>query len=447
LDLRNSRLAWTLAGTLMLVALLWPALWNGFPIVYYDTGGYLIRPFERTLAFGRSAFYGAFLALGIPLQFWPVIVAQAVLIVWLVTVTLRVHGFGARPWLAAGVVLWLCVLTGLPWYTAQLMPDILVPAGVLSLALLAFRARALRGWERAVLVGVTTAAIASHMSILVLALILLASLALLYLMAERVNLPQPSLKLPALAIAAGVLLAPLSNFVIADRFAFTPGGFNFVFSRLVQDGIAHRYLADRCPDPGIRLCAYRDGLPRTADDWLWDDETGPLQKLGGIEAFEPEARRIVIESVAAYPALHLQKALIATVNQFAAIMSGDGITPWSWHAQWSFERFAPRTLGRYLTSQQAQGLFDFTWSNLIHVPVQALAIALLPAIFLLGRERRVAALAAFLLVALLANAAICGALSNPHDRYQSRLAWLAPLTLAIAALGWRRRRSGVTVAP
>jgi len=31
-------------------------------------------------------------------------------------------------------------------------------------------------------------------------------------------------------------------------------------------------------------------------------------------------------------------------------------------------------------------------------------------------------------------------LSNPHDRYQSRLAWLAPLTLAIAALGWRRPR-------
>ena len=440
MDLRNSRLAWTLAGTLMLVALLWPALWNGFPIVYYDTGGYLARPFERTLLFGRSALYGAFLAAGIPLHFWPNVIIQCALVAWLLSVTLRVHGFGGRPWLAAGVVLWLCVLTALPWYTAQLMPDILVPAGVLSLALLAFRSQPLRGWERVALIAVITAAIASHMSILVLAIILLAALALLHPLAERLNLPRPALKLPALAIAAGVLLAPLLNLAIAGKFAFTPGGFNFVFSRLVQDGIAARYLADRCPDPTIRLCAYRDVLPRTADDWLWDDASGPLQRLGGVEAFEPEARRIVIESVAAYPALHLQKALVATVNQFAAIMTGDGITPWSWHAQWTFERFAPAALERYLASEQAKGSFDFTWSNFIHVPVQALAIALLPAIVLLARERRVAALAAFLLAALLANAAICGALSNPHDRYQSRLAWLAPLTLAIAVLGWRRPR-------
>jgi hypothetical protein len=33
----------------------------------------------------------------------------------------------------------------------------------------------------------------------------------------------------------------------------------------------------------------------------------------------------------------------------------------------------------------------------------------------------------------LANAAVCGALANPHDRYGARLAWLAPLVVLIAA--------------
>lgn len=247
----NEKLAWTLASLMMLAALLWPALWNGFPIVYYDTGGYLARPFETTLALGRSAFYGAFLALGIKQYFWPNIIVQAALVAWLVALTLRLHGLGGRPWLASAIVIGLCAMTGLSWYTAQLMPDILASACVLALAILAFYPQALRRWETAILVVVIAAAIASHMSILALALGLVAILAAQRLLSKPIALPQPTLALPAAAVALGVLLAPLSNFTIADQLAFTPGGFNFVFSRLVKDGVVERYLADHCPDPTI----------------------------------------------------------------------------------------------------------------------------------------------------------------------------------------------------
>ena len=75
----TARFAWPSAILLMMAALLWPAVWNGFPIIFADTGGYLERVFERDLVMGRSAFYGAFLALGIRLDFWPNIVAQAAL--------------------------------------------------------------------------------------------------------------------------------------------------------------------------------------------------------------------------------------------------------------------------------------------------------------------------------------------------------------------------------
>jgi hypothetical protein len=34
---------------------------------------------------------------------------------------------------------------------------------------------------------------------------------------------------------------------------------------------------------------------------------------------------------------------------------------------------------------------------------------------------------------LLGNAVICGVLSGPHDRYGSRLAWIATLTVLLAA--------------
>ena len=41
-------------------------------------------------------------------------------------------------------------------------------------------------------------------------------------------------------------------------------------------------------------------------------------------------------------------------------------------------------------------------------------------------------------LALLGNAFVCGALSNPHDRYGARMVWLAVFVFILAALRWRR---------
>ncbi len=49
------RLAGAAAAVFFLIV---PALWNGFPLLFFDTGGYLARPFDGTLAPGRSVVYG-----------------------------------------------------------------------------------------------------------------------------------------------------------------------------------------------------------------------------------------------------------------------------------------------------------------------------------------------------------------------------------------------------
>jgi hypothetical protein len=440
-NLTGARISgWVPACTLMLLALLWPAFWNGFPIIFHDTGGYLARPFEATLQMGRAAIYGAFLLIGVNHNFWPNILIQGALVAWLVILTLRLHGFGGRPWLATSVVATLCVVTGLPWYVAQLMPDILVPLAVLAIALLAFHSDGLRRWERAALVVVIAAAVASHMSILALALGLLLLLAILQALRARLPLQRPALRLAAAGVAAGIVLAPLSNYAITKEFGFTPGGFNFVFSRLVQDGIVDRYLADHCPGPAISLCAYRPVMPKTADDWLWALDS-PIYKLGGLEEFEAEAQRIVLDSLTLYPGQHLATAVTSTIKQLALFATGDGLTPWSWYTRLTFQYYAPDALDSYVASRQSTSQFDFSWINLMHIPIQALAILALPLVILARPPGRLAEIATLLTAALLCNAAICGVLSNPHDRYQSRLAWLAVLLAMITALSWHAARS------
>jgi hypothetical protein len=332
-------------------------------------------------------------------------------------------------------------LTGLPWYAAQLLPDIWLPNAVLALYLLAFRGRALRRWERVALMAVIGFAMASHLGTLGVAVGLVAMLMIAAPFAARLTLPRLALPAPALAAATGVLLALTSNLVLNGEFAFTRGGTNFLFGRLVQTGIAARYLEDNCPDATLKLCQYRLELPSDGDNWLWDAEASPLHKLGGWEAFEPEAARIVKESLRQYPLQHLAAFIQGTLTQLVMVETGEDITPWTWHVRGVFENQAPSAYKRFVAARQQQALFDFTWLNYVHVPIALLSTALLPVVILLARRgrlsRKTAALAAIVLLAFLGNAVICGALSNPHHRYQNRLVPLASLALAIAALSRR----------
>ncbi len=141
----RERALWALAIVLSMALLLAPAIWNGFPLLQYDTGGYLARWYERTLVLSRAVVYGLILNAGAPLAFWPVLVVQAALTVWVIALVLRAHGLGGRPLLLLGIVAVLSVFTTLPWLTSILLTDIFAGLGVLALYLLLLRADALSG--------------------------------------------------------------------------------------------------------------------------------------------------------------------------------------------------------------------------------------------------------------------------------------------------------------
>lgn len=72
----ESRAIWCIASLLMIVVLLAPAIWNGFALLEYDTGGYLARWFEGYLVPSRPAAYGLLLVPAAPFEFWPVLALQ-----------------------------------------------------------------------------------------------------------------------------------------------------------------------------------------------------------------------------------------------------------------------------------------------------------------------------------------------------------------------------------
>jgi len=432
-----------------LAALLAPALWNGFAVIFYDTGGYVQAALEMRLIPGRSLVYGLFLQAA-SLNWWSLwgpVLAQALATLWLVYLLLRCHGLPAGPPALALWAIGLARPTGISWYSAQLMPDILVPLVVLTLWLLALHWPRLRRPEQAGLIGLALLGLLSHMSCLALALGLLAVILVARVATRRWPITIAVVP-PVAVVLAALLLMPLAHLTLTGTAGYTPGGPTFLFGRLVQDGIVQRWLAEHCPVPGIQLCDLQHRLPATADEFLWTGQS-PFQDLGGWQGgAEPELKRLTVAAVTAYPGMTLWTTGRSTAQQLVKVATGDALDEGHFDSRGYLLAHLPHLAPSFMAARQQQEAVSrdlFATLNLVHVPVALASVAgLLPLTLWFLRHRRhdLAALAVFVFLALAGNAFICGALSNPHDRYQSRLVWLAPLVAGMAVAAWRQHRPG-----
>jgi hypothetical protein len=435
----ESRAIWCIASLLMIVVLLAPAIWNGFALLEYDTGGYLARWFEGYLVPSRPGAYGLLLAAAVRFQFWPVLIAQAGATIWILALLMRELGVRDRPLVLAGLVSLLAVVTTLPWLTSILLTDIFAGLAVLAIYLLLFGENVSIP-ERWALRAFVAFAAASHSATLALVAILVCVVVAL----PRGIISPARVRDAAVTLLLAVMTTLGANAVISGRLQFTPGGYGIVFGRMLEDGIVSRYLDDHCPEANLKLCPFRTELPPTADEFLWDN--GVFNRLGRFDGLGDEMRSIVLGSLRDYPLLQAKAALRATAMQLARVATGEGVVNTLWHTYAIMERYAPAAAPAMRRAYQQRGELHFNLINHIHVPVALLAFALLPAV-IAARWRwpqlnGLSLLAATIAVSVLANAFVCGALSNPHDRYGARLTWLAPLALMLVPVCLRGRPPG-----
>jgi hypothetical protein len=234
-------------------------------------------------------------------------------------------------------------------------------------------------------------------------------------------------------------LVPGANFAVTGALVWTPGSIAFPFSRLVQDGIVQRFLVDNCRkgEERYKLCTHLGRLPPTGDDFLWDDESdGAFTRIGGFLYGGPEMAAIAAKSLVQYPTQHIATALLATVQQLVMVKTGDGLVMWIWDTYGVIERLFPQVMPSSHTALQRYGLLYFGNLNLLHEPLALASLALLPFLLLLAHRRRefgdLGPLAATISLGVLANAFVCGVFSGPHDRYGTRMVWIATFVMAIA---------------
>jgi hypothetical protein len=437
----------------VLAALLWPALWNGYPLVYHDTEDYVNMSFTFDLVTWRIMPYALVMALGRLFgSLWPVIVLHAALATWLLHEAASAFVPRYRRLALLGTAALLAAGTCLPWINATLMPDALTALVPLAIATLAFGQ--LPRWRRLLLAIPLSVAVACHLSHLVLAIGLLLALGAWRLVAQfRRGALRPALAVPLYAVLLGTLAVPAVHKLATGEAFLTRGGRVLQLALFVQNGLAQRYLDKVCPQgAALKLCAYRDQLPATADAFLWAHWASPFWKLGGWTGMREDARKIVIGTIRTFPGEIALSSLRNTVRQLGEMRLGDGLDP-KRRANWPGEYYDtararyPQEFPAYIGARQQQGKgIDFATLNAMQQPLAWAGLVLLALLLIEAARRRDAAgvgLAAVALLAILGNAVVCGAFSNPHDRYQNRIVWLAVAADALllarlqAARGWR----------
>lgn len=176
-----------------------------------------------------------------------------------------------------------------------------------------------------------------------------------------------------------------------------------------------------------------------------------FDRLGRFKGLDDEMRMIVFESLRAYPAWQAEAALVATARQLFRVATGEGVVRSAWHSQGMIEKHTPSANAAMRAARQQRGELDFVAINRLHRPVALASMLLLLVIALMGARREtyadLGALAATTTVVLLTNAAVCGVLSNPHDRYGARMVWIAPLVIALLLCRLYARRGSAATAP
>ena len=411
-----------LAHVIGAVILLWPAWINGYPLLFSDTNAFIAQSLKGHFVWDKPYFYGpTLIALHVKTTLWVPLLAQALIVVNAIWLLMLSIGRQTVSYLLLSCSV-LAIVTALPWFTAFLMPDVFSGITVMTLFVVAFGDR-LKAWVRIWAAMLAVLSIGVHLTHLPIALACLVA-ALIFGLKRAIYI------FSVIAVTFGIWIT--ANGLAFQQYALSPHGSVFMLARLAADGHVEPVLKAQCDNQPWKLCAWQGKLPGDSDDFLWKPD-GPVWTYpGGPIALSPEAKLIIRQALANNPVGVGISATTNALDQMAKIRLGDTLTSiWLDETVGKYlrEYFPEDEYDRFKSSLQAQDkLLGYATplnpAHLIAVIVGLLATIYLTILAWRRGLKSISALGLMVIFGLIANGVATGALSKPHDRYQTRMAWL-----------------------
>jgi hypothetical protein len=436
------------------IFMMWPAIFNRYPLLYPDSITYLENgaPVARALFLHQlSDYYGmrSFIySLGIlpfhwNVTLWPIVAFQALLtayVIWLVVQSILPQR--TVSWYLALVAL-LSLLTSVSWFVSLIMPDILGPVLYLCIYLLVFARDTLSRSERVAVAVIAWWAVASHATHLMLAFGICVLLAALWIVFRR-GFMSDHLKAVG-ELAAIVMLAAASQFAL-HAYLYGEPSLNgerppFLTARLIADGPGRWYLEQHCSEAKFTVCGRGRDLRDDADQFLWGpDGVWVTSSAEAQDQMLHEEIPFALATLRTYPRAQLSKSAAnfwQQLNSFEIGFDANG-----WMVQ-QFNNVFPSGKARFEQSRQAVNDLPFDFLSMVQYWTVVASLVLIVVFGALQWRRwtyRLAGLAVVIILAVLANAFVTGVLSTVEDRYQSRVVWLVPFLAATLIFVWLAHR-------
>lgn len=432
-----SNLVYIILGALILMA---PALYNGFPLVYSDTGTYILSGMELIIPTDRPISYGLFIrATSLHISLWFVVFAQCVILSYLLYILLKfiIKKVSLNITFIVVLIL-LTAFTGIGWYAGQIMPDIFTPICILSISILLFNAKLSR--LSTILVScILVVSISVHLSnFLISALTLLIGFILLNVF-SIVKIRSVKFILPFFLISASPILVSTVNYTIEKSFELSKGSHVFFVGKLLDSGVLKSFLDDKCIDNNYALCACKDSLPKNSRDFLWSGNS-PLYKDGGWEKSSEKYNKIIADVFKSpkHSLMFISNSISSTFAQLFQNEIGSGLIS-NWYSEPGsppYEQVAkhfPNELNVYNISRQNSNLWGqgLNFDLINHINYLLLVASILFIIMIFYKKsiwqnikQETKCLLAISLVGIFINAFVTATFANIYDRLQARISWL-----------------------
>ena len=424
-------------------------LYNGYPLVYSDTGTYIYSGFDKFIPNDRPVVYGLFLrysSLGV--SAWFVIFLQNVITAFVVLKVLQLFNFKNKNFAGIyfSILLFLVLFTGIGWYSNQLMPDFFTPLVPLIIFVL-YKKKKLFNFSGILLLSLLILSLVSHFSHLLLGSVLvLGIIAARFFLSSLNQLSFRRILTIAGFVLSSWLVLPSVNYIIERQFILSKGSHVFLMAHLNDTGILKKFLDENYNTPEFadcKLCMYKDSLPGDLASFIWGGNI--LENTGGWADSKSEYDKIIRGTLVRpkYLCLNIYRSLNYGFIQLTKNEIGQGLSAYNegsapyGQIQWRFND----ELNNYLNSRQNQ------WNgvnlklenlNLIHKALIIFSLFFLILLFTSSLSLGIDAKSKFFLLIVIAsiilNSFITAGLNSPCERFQARVIWLLPLALIIIVL-------------
>lgn len=187
------------------------------------------------------------------------------------------------------------------------------------------------------------------------------------------------------------------------------------------------------------FCFYQDSLPKGAMEFLWHPRS--IFSRTGNWAFHEKEYKPIIHDIIFSPSYFKRNAaaaLGATIQQLSENDIGDGLAAYDVNSSpyFNLNNTIPRETDNFLHSEQNKGQLHFIFLNFLIQKMMALSFIAIVLILLVPYLRKrihtkLLLLTLIMLITLVANAFVTGAMANILDRLQSRISWILPLMAMI----------------